>query len=292
MNRGKAPGARQEQARRILLHLLGGGDLRALVLVVAVLVSMGWLTDSLFEWMSDVGDYLHGRPVADWFPLHRLVSVGSFGLLLGWLLVLAAGARKRYRPRVGKDEQPAQARGLILFLSSLIVDESKQLDQPKALREKLKQLDGIEAFRAHFGRLNWRMPLEAIAYHLPRLDHVIVICSQGELGSAKQLPLFRELCGRVFAAERFHLKDAGELDSRFGHGLSFEDVDTVSRATDHAFQWLLDQGIAVSDILIDITGGQKPNAAAATAVALAEGRRIEYVTFDYRVTVYDVTYDL
>ncbi len=62
------------------------------------------------------------------------------------------------------------------------------------------------------------------------------------------------------------------------------------------FADLLRRGLPIQEILIDVTGGQKPNAVAATAVALAEGRRIQYVAKDpgtgaYRVKVYDVTYD-
>jgi hypothetical protein len=51
------------------------------------------------------------------------------------------------------------------------------------------------------------------------------------------------------------------------------------------------RGLRASDILIDVTGGQKPTSIAGAAVALAEGRCIQYVsTRDYRVRVYDVTY--
>ena len=297
MMRGGAPGARQEKARRILLHLLGGGDMRAVLWVLALLVGLGWFTDSLFEWLVDIGDAAGGGKVEDWFPLHRVIAVAAFVAVLARLSWLARGARKRYRPRVGREDRPAQTKGLILFLSNLwTVDQAR-------LANKLHALDGIGAFRELEGKLNWRMPLEAIAYHLPRLSHVVVICSRGEgegeqrtPGSAEQLQLFREVCNQVFPGAELVLHDAAALDSRFGGGLSFEDVDAVSHATDEAFQWLLDRGLALADILIDVTGGQKPNAVAATAVALAEGRRIQYVACprsggDCRVTVYDVTYD-
>jgi hypothetical protein len=220
-----------------------------------------------------------------------VIAVILFGATLARLAWLAAGARRRYRALVTKDDRPAQAKGLVLFLSSLRVNHTRGIDESSALQEKMPQIDGIDAFRAAFPMLNWRMPLEAIAYHLPRLERVIVICSSGADGSARQFPLFRELCGRVFPQATLRPMDAAELDTRFNGGVAFEDVDAVSRATDTAYQWLLDHGAALSDILIDITGGLKPNAVAATAVALAEGRRIEYVTFDYRVTVYDVTYE-
>ena len=78
--------------------------------------------------------------------------------------------------------------------------------------------------------------------------------------------------------------------------MEFEDVDVVSQVTDDAYLDLLRHRLPDAEILIDVTGGQKPNAVAATAVALAEGRRIQYVACDReggecRVKVYDVTYD-
>jgi hypothetical protein len=298
VSRGRAPGAVYEQSRRVVQHLLGSGDLRIILMGVALLVGLGWFSDSGFEWLIDAGAALRGEAIAEWWPLHRVVSVVFF---LGVLLALygfAANARKRYRPRVGIDSTPAPVRGLILYLSHL--DEQKA----EALSAALPGLDGLAAFRQDFGGVNWRMPIEAMAYHLPRLEHVVLICSRAHRhvdgrphsGSIAQRKLFRALTSRLFPTAGITLRDAAALDSRFGCGLDFEDVEMLSQATDAAFADLMTRGLRVDDILIDVTGGQKPNAIAGTAVALAEGRRIQYVsgrTEDgvYRVTVYDVTYD-
>ncbi|AGA89191.1 hypothetical protein Thimo_0321 [Thioflavicoccus mobilis 8321] len=255
-----------------------------------LLVGIGLVTNSLFEWLADIGTWFGGGTVDDWLPVHRLLAVGLFA---GELLAVAAyarGARKRYRPRVGVEPQPAQVHGLILFLSNL------SAEQARAVQAGLTTLDGLAAFRAAHGGLNWRMPLEAIAHHAPRLQHVIVICSAGRTGSAGQWPLFRALVQRVFPGAAFELRSAAQLDSRFGAGIDFEDVDGVAQATDDAYVHLLERGLPHSEILIDVTGGQKTNAIAATAVALAEGRRIQYVACDRdtctcHLNVYDVTYD-
>jgi len=298
MSRARAPGASQELASRVVRHLLGSGDLRVIAGVVALLVGLGWFTDSLFEWLTDFGTWLGGGTVTTWWPVHRVLAVGFFVLELLALALLARGARKRYRPRVATDPEPTPVRGLILFLSNL---RRSDADELAAGLTAIADLDG---FRARFGALNWRMPLEAIAYHRARLHEVTLICSRDETGSdgtsvpgsAAQWPLFRDLAGRLFPQAAFTLRDAAHLDSRYTGGVPFEDVDRVSQVTDDAFADLLRRGLPTSEILIDVTGGQKPNAVAATAVALAEGRRIQYVARDcrtglYRVKVYDVTYE-
>lgn len=298
MSRGRAPGAAQEQARRVVLHLLGSGNLRTILWAIALLMGIGWLTESLFEWLRDLEALLNGESVAHWWPLHRVVSVLFFAVIITWLGLLARDARKHYRPRVGTEPTPAPARGLVMFLSNL------KPNQAVGVESAMDGINGLESFRRRLGDLNWRMPIEAIAFHQARLQQVVLICSRGErkrdgthvAGSAEQLGLFRALVARIFPDAGFALNNVADLDSRYGGGLRFDDVDSVSRATDDAVLFLSGKGLPLTEILIDVTGGQKPNAVAATAVALAEGRRIQYVAGDpqsgeYRVTVYDVTYD-
>jgi hypothetical protein len=289
MKQVRAPGAAQEKARRVLLHLVGGGDFKALLAVLALLVSLGWFTDSLFEWLTDLGLAVRGGAETDWLAPHRFFGLAVFPLLAAWFWWLARGARARYRPRVARDHEPPYAKGLVLFLSNLKPEHRADLEA------ELGAIASMDDFRNSVGGLNWRMPLEAIAYHRGRLAEVVVICSRP--GSAEQLALFRRTLGRVFPEADFAVTDGAALAEAFRGELSFDDVELVSQITDEAVQRLLDRGLAIGDILIDITGGTKPTAVAATAVALAEGRHIQYVSGDpkktdpYQVTVYDVTYD-
>ena len=285
-----APGAAHERARRILDHLLGVNSGWATLAVVAILTGLGFFTDSLFEWLVDFGAILEGRQVDNWFPIHRLLALVIFAFELILLALLARKARRRYRPRVGSETSPAPVRGLILFLSNLDPKTAQ------ALEESAHGLSGMDEFRAQHGALNWRMPLEAIAYHATRLKEVLIITSAGPHGSTVQSSLFHRVVDQCFPDAGFRLRSIGELDTRYSPGLDFEDVDLVSQATDDAYECLRQGGLRHSDILIDITGGQKPNAAAATAVALAEGRRIQYVACDRQtgechLSVYDVSYD-
>jgi len=290
MSAVRAPGAAQERARRILQHLLGGHGGWATLVVVALLTGLSWLTNSLYEWLVDFDRVLEGGRVDNWLPAHRLIAFGVFALELLILALLARKARRRYRPRVGSETAPAPVRGLILFLSNL---SSQQADELEPVADTLTSMDG---FRTQHGALNWRMPLEAIAYHASRLREVVVITSEGPTGSTSQYTLFHRVVKRCFPGAGFRLRSIGELDDQYDMGLDFEGVDRVSQATDDAYEALREGGLRQADILIDVTGGQKPNAVAATAVALAEGRRIQYVacnreTGACHLSVYDVNYD-
>ena len=291
MSGARAPGAAQERARRLVQQLLGGHGVISTLVVIFLLAGLGWFGDSLFEWFVDVGRWIDGEPVEDWFPTHRLIAVGIFALQLLLLWWFASGAERLYRPRVGSDETPGAVRGLILYLSNLPPPALQ------ALKDDMEHIKGFDDFCERYGGLNWRMPLEAIHYHRSRLSEVVAITSQGAGGSASQWTTFEQVVGRCFPDAAMRLRAIGELDTRYAQGLVFENVNDVSRATDAAYWCLRDAGLTNGDILIDITGGQKPNAVAGTAVALAEGRRIQYVACDRgtpatcRVTVYDVTYD-
>jgi hypothetical protein len=286
MSGPQAPGQKQKLARRVVQHLLGGSELRPMITVVAVLVGVGWFADSLYGWLEDIGNALEGHPVADWLPLHRVIAVTAFVSGFLYLYQLARAARTRYRPSIESTTEHPKVRGLILYLSNLSAKDEQ------GLRAKMTGLVDMQGFCALPERLNWRMPLEAIDYHLPRLSDVILICSAGDGGSARQATLFKELVARLFPQATVRLAELGELEPKYLNGISFDDVDRVADATDDAYAYLTDKGLTDGEILIDITGGYKTNAIAGMAVALAEGRRIQYVSTEtYGVCVYDVTYE-
>jgi hypothetical protein len=284
VSRVRAPGAAHQQALHVVTHLLGSRRLPTILSVVLFLMAIGWAGDSLFEWLSDLGIWLKDGEVKDWWPWHRLIAVGFMAATIGVVSWLARKAEAHFRPRVLADATPAQAEGLILYLSALRGPDLAQLEAARP------GPDSLDAFRRDLGNLNWRMPLEAIAYHLPRLRQVVVISSAHVDGSRKQFPTFKELVGRLFPGAELRVQDVAELDSRYDPGLDFNDVEKVAAATDDAYVRLRETGLRADRILIDITGGLKTNSIAGAAVALAEGRRIQYVSNAYEVLAYDVTY--
>jgi hypothetical protein len=288
VSRGPAPGAAPQRAYRIVTHLLGTGRLGSMLMVVGILVGIGWLGDSLFEWFTDLGALIKGQgdTVRDWWPLHRIVGMVVLPLLLGWLWRLAGKAEAQLRPRVIPDRSPEPVPALILYLSA--VKSPEELDR---LEAALSRLSDPDAFRREFGQSSWRMPIEAIAYHLPALRHVLVISSSRADGNRHQVRTFKSLVARVFPGANLRVRDIADMDSTYEPGLDFNLVHKLADATNDAYARLRGEGLAAKDILIDITGGSKPCTIAGGAVALAEGRRIQYVSSDYKVLVYDVTYD-
>ncbi|MGH8563127.1 MAG: hypothetical protein ACREXW_03210 [Gammaproteobacteria bacterium] len=275
----RAPGLQRERLYRVLIHHLGSASPVYLVVALLFLMSFSWATDMVYEIGEDI--------------LGSSMRWSAFGLFIILVLTFILAARKtaaRFRPRVIEDNSPTQVRGLILFLSVIGTEYGKQI------KEVVSTGLTLDSFRQSFGRLAWRMPVEAIAYHRSRLRHVVVITSHhrdNHPGSHEQLALFRDLVRALFPGD-LEVLDLSACGTGQTAGLDFEqDIDGLTQATDNAFR-LLTEGrrLRPADILIDVTGGTKPSTIAGASVALAEGRRVQYVsTSDYRIRTYDVTYE-
>ena len=286
----QAPSAAELSSLKVLSHLFASNRLGFVVKAVLLLTFFNWFSSAGWEWLQWL-PWLGGQKPAG---IARLIlGTVAFPVMLLWLVMQARNARQFIRPRIS-EHSPNRVRGLVMFLSTLRQDYEERL--PKALNEGL-DLDG---FRQQFDRASWRMPLEAVAYHTPDLELVVVIASAGDGGSFKQLDKFKTLLEQMFADAKFMLvplEDCfGEKDDKtaFNKGVDFEiNPERLARATNAAYEHMRKQGLRPSDILIDITGGLKVPTVVGSAVALAEGRRIQYVsTQDYHVRVYDVSYEL
>ena len=74
-------------------------------------------------------------------------------------------------------------------------------------------------------------------------------------------------------------------------GVDFEDARHLFDALSRTYDELAKQGYKDSDVVLDVTGGQKMPAVLGGVVGLGEGRRIQYVsTRDYKLHEYDITY--
>jgi hypothetical protein len=67
----------------------------------------------------------------------------------------------------------------------------------------------------------------------------------------------------------------GKATVAYGQGVDFEDPKELVDAVEAAHDLLRARGIPSYDILIDVTGGQKPCTVAGAVVSLAEGRRFQ-----------------
>lgn len=275
----RAPGLQQERLYRVLIHHLGSARPMSLVVALLFLMAFSWATDIVYE----IGEGILGS----WT---RWVAFGLFMILVLTFILAARNSAARFRPRVIEDDSPTKVRGLILYLSVIAGEYGQQIE------ENVSAGLTLASFRESFARLAWRMPVEAIAYHQGRLRHVIVITSHSRdnnPGSHEQFTLFRDLVRTLFPGD-LEVLDLSACGTGHTARLDFEqDIDGLTQATDDAFRLLSEgKGLRAGDILIDVTGGTKPSTIAGASVALAEGRRVQYVsTSDYRIRTYDVTYE-
>ncbi len=282
------------------------GETRARTALIRVLKEFGGLNPKVFltlifglilfelfvETVSRLVD--EGSVAAAWAQVEasRMVwlRLAGFPLLV---LVLWLGARHmagRLRISVDEDLQPLPGRALILFLSSRGKD-------PVRVEGDIREA----GTRAGFGRSSWRMPAEAIAYHHGHgwLRHVVVIPScdtEKRPGTWREVDEFRAtitplLWDRAPAPEIVTL---AELTGAPGdaEGVHFELAGPLVDALHRCYGALAARNVRGRDVVVDITGGQKPATVAGAVIALNEGRRFQYVSMhDYRVRGYDLTYD-
>jgi hypothetical protein len=210
---------------------------------------------------------------------------------------------------VVQDDRPARVKGLVLFLSP----PGQDTDLIQQIFDG-KTASGIndKHFRERFVGA-WRMPLEAIFYHLERLKEVVIIPSADLTkadgsqvpGTFLKVEMFIRLVSTLIQLSNpkgdLRLRGFAQciadsnLDEKpcadFSRGVDFEKVAPLVEAVEFSYDILRSLGIPSYDVLVDITGGQKVPTVAGAAVALADGRHFQYVsTHDYQVRTYDVTY--
>lgn len=255
----------QADAVKKVAHQLLGMDhfsVIALFMVALFFLGAGWLPDAGTNLLLPGGIKKTG-----WFQLAGSVIVFTFfGLLIRYNL------KKQQQVKIVTSSPPL-ARILIIFLSTC----SKTLWERLQAKEEVtvEQLVGT----------SWEMPLLAIEYHQKRLEQLFVFTSAGANGTHHQFKAFHD----IIAARYPKLK----IIEMTGEGTDFEDMATVHRELDQLYEQfdrLPEYGS--QDIILDITGGQKPNSIAGALATLAEGRQFQYVsTVNKKVLCYDLVVD-
>lgn len=275
--RGRSLTLSGEVAANLADAMLGGKRSVALVLALGIFSILLNLVS------NGIGVFLPGWWSLAVGGLLLVLWVAGFRVALRWVV---AGLKLR----VIQDDKPAQYKVLIMFLSPVFSDRDTAL----AIADG-RQSGSIRnvADRALF-QVSWRMPLEAIAYHLGRLEKLIVLPSADspgkQNGTHRDLQLFfgtiRQMCG----ADCPELLDVKTLGLADGPEVDFEKAEALVSALEGIYRWLRENKVSDYDILIDITGGQKVPTVAGASVALDVGRRIQYVSMrDYKVRTYDFT---
>lgn len=264
-------------------------------------LSLGWFEAALQEFLSKQLDDRLGTRLSE---LTGIVIEGHWvlGLIFPALLVFFLLRFRRFREsaiiRLVADEHPAGAKALILYLSPF--GQKRSDGQPADPAEIQGDIADLPARKKLTGP--WRMPIEAIWYHLDHksLEKVVIIPSadddRGMKGTFRDFEHFRALVRRITARAAPHLdvRAVHELldDDEFRNGIDFENGEALLTATSKVWSALEASGYKARDILIDITGGQKVTGIAGAGVALHDGRVFEYVsTRDYGVRTFDFIYE-
>lgn len=269
----------QARARNLLLAMIGSARGWAILFIILFLVAESLFTSSVYEIIVERGAQ------ESWIAW--ISSVLLLLLVVGaWLLARKAGQEIVIEV---SQAQAAPCRALILFLSKL---------QPGGLASVKTFIDSVtsaefsdKTYRKEHLTNSWLMPIEAIAHHRSALQFVLVVTSPESVG---QFDEFVRLVNLQAGAEPQPLEILGPKDVS-GPKLApvhFENVDGLVKVIEGCFTWLCNEkGLKKRDIVIDVTGGQKPTTVAGAVVALADGRQFQYVsTEDQSVQTYDITY--
>ena len=269
-----------------------------IIAAVAVL-SANWASDAL----SDTFQLLLDRAEVEIAPL-KLIYIAFF-IFMVCLLFKQRHSFFRPHTRYLSSEDAEKRKHLVLFLSNLRKELEDTNGIPKGLELSghiTKDLRTIEAFKKsdRGKQWSWEMPLRAINYHYGPLETVNLICSKESLF---QLNLFKNICGRydqfkditfyVLAKKSGHselISLSSPNDMGGYEGFDFESFDELSSA-----MWLLlrkfkKKGYPEHEIMIDITGGQKPTSIVGASLTFNRKIKAQYIQTNtpYKALSYDV----
>ena len=234
--------------------------LAVFVILVLISIALSWIPDAL-------STFLPSGKKGSFFMLGI-----SFLILIG-LYLFAVYQASGVEFDVF-EAPPGRKRILVIFLSKLnesVLNDIRRIIEDLKNGKKLPENFDFNIFKS------WRMPYEAVKYHIPRLEKLVVVTSKD---SSAQFPLFKELMNLIF-------NNKMEIEER--KLKSFESVKEIFKEIDSIYKNLKERGIKERDVIIDVTGGQKTNSIAAAFMTLYYDREFQYVsTQNYEVKSYDV----
>ncbi|MBW2663357.1 MAG: hypothetical protein JRD93_15570 [Deltaproteobacteria bacterium] len=245
---------------------------------------------------------------------HIILHVSFCILFVSLVVKFYRNRNKFFPPRTRRfsNKEAEKRKHLILFLSSLDTTRSNCVNGvPEGLELHFdnitEDLEIMKKAKEDGVRWNWEMPLRAINHHLGMLETITLICSEKSL---KQAHLFLNICRKYNELKSIHFYlllqkkcEQKHLDIAFidrandfkskefidFQGLDFESFDKLT----DAFVYLLQLDMfkkAEVDIMIDITGGQKPTSIVGAAITFNQKIKAQYIQTgdENRALSYDV----
>jgi hypothetical protein len=274
--------------------------------VAAITVlSANWASDAFLEtftiWCN------RDRGVVSW---PRLIYIAFFCFMV-FLLCWQAKYLFRTRTRYLSSEKAEKRKHLVLFLSSLHKDLEKSGGVPKELslsqdiNEDIRRLEALKRGKTPV-RWTWEMPLRGIRHHVGDLKTVTLICSEEPIpeqahlcseGSISQAHLFLNICRKYNQLKGITFYLLAEKDGMTEliclpteeikeplkglSGYNFETFDILSLAMWTLLREFKRMGYSDDEIMIDITGGQKPTSVVGASVTINRKIKAQYVQTNY-----------
>ena len=239
--------------RKTLKKLIGElTTIKSLSIFILVTIILAWLPDGISQLIS--GHYKKA-----------LIQLSISVLILFILVLLArkyAITEVKYKIDTTKDKH---FKVIIGFLSK---------DNP----DIYKSINTLEDFNDR--KLSWEMLVRAIKEHEETVEIVIIIPSKE---SDNQFDAFKELILRV-------LKNKQNLKIYKKSPVDFENIEQIHETIENIYKKLKNEGYRERDIVVDITGGQKPvSIAGAASTVIYPDRYFQYVsTKTKEVKVYNM----
>ena len=268
---------------------------RALPPVVLFALLSAWTADALkgappfLDWLSP-----DARNVS--VPLKVLVAVVLLTLLVGtvyWLYKIRGVLR--LEPQVLEERVGGEPRKvLVIGLSTPFPKTKKGFDigggkfivlYPDPATELIK-VESVTAAKDDKSGHNWQQSFRAVNHHArDRLELLIVVPSSGSGGSGHFTDQFKAWMKHYQA-----IGDWKAFDIEIAPAVNYETFADLQDAYMAAIRLAKRKGFDESDVVIDITAGQKPTSIAAAMVTLTSAADFQYVQTagDFKTITYSV----
>lgn len=186
-------------------------------------------------------------------------------------------------PLNGKDDVCIENKDLGYRISVKKPKKEKWIDIPQnGIAEDINRLAET--------RWSWQQMLRCIEPHKDKIKHIYLIGSPCPAGDEKKGSY------KVLGAAEFLIKHYLKVEvHQHPDVVDFEDFESLTVAFNKAIAKFKEMGISEKDIIIDITGGQKPVSIAGAVVTLNKNVTFQYVQTNpddksgkYKVLAYDV----
>ncbi len=266
-----------QRIKRLAESVFGRNNIsvQAVIYAALLLLAIAWLPVGIADFIDDHWLWF------SWLPCsYKLIVSLAIFVIFAWQLSRLGGDDNKVQVQ---KTSPKKVRALGVFLSTLGPTNEIVEEKILEIQNSLAVLPDTSAILSVLTGKNWEMPLKAIEYHQGQLEALYVFTSKGNPGSSETMALFETIVNALYPDLKIREVDV--------HGIEFEDVEAVFNQVESFYDMAKKDGFPEQEILVDVTGGQKPNSIAASIATLITGRKFQYIsTVTKEVHAYDVWY--